>query len=303
MLKWQDNRKTMSTCHRKNVDLKSERQGASILWQKIPFQSETRWHRYTCNWDSPESIERLDRYCKENSNSISKPWWTGDNSCWMEWLKCHICECAEWMTTDKNWRCCENWNTDKDWICCKDWKIPNADWICEEKPAETTTSEEQPLWWLEWTENQWQNQENNENKCPPQLQDSKWNCCKKMYYDLELEKEVCCEWILLSTNVPFIGQCIVYRKTDEPQPEAWLVVDETNAFPILMWWLSKIMVSIILLSSFIGLLVAWVMISASGSSEEGAKTWRRIIGNIIAALAILGVSGVILRLINPNFFW
>ncbi len=107
----------------------------------------------------------------------------------------------------------------------------------------------------------------------------------------------------MSTNVPFIGQCIVYRKTNEPQPEAWLVVDETNAFPVLMWWLSKIMLSIILLSSFLWLLVAGVMISASWSSEDWAKNGRKIIWNIISALAILGVSGVILRLINPNFFW
>lgn len=267
-----------------------------------------KWHRYTCqlNWDELWQKINIDTnkimwwYCQRESNSINSK--HPENWC-PNWFYCHICECAEWMKTDANWRCCEDWNIGKDWICCKDWKIPNSDWICAEKPVETVSEEEQPWWWLGWTENQWENQENNENKCPPELQDSKWNCCKKMYYDLELKKEVCCEWILLNTNVPFIWQCIVYRKADEPQPEAWLVVDETNAFPVLMWWLSKILVSIILLSSFLWLLVAGVMISASGSSEDWAKHWRKIIGNIVSALAILGASGVILRLINPNFFW
>ncbi len=300
MLKRQDNRKTMSACHRENVELKNKRQGASIDWQEIPFKENWRWHRYTCNW-YPKDIERLDIYCKESSNSISS--WNTWFSCWMPWLWCHICKCWTWMlSTNPDWKCCLEERIDKDWKCCSEWTSPNSDWICVEKPAETPTSQEGQWWWQPWTQ-EGQNEENNENTCPPQLQDSKWNCCKKMYYDVQLKKQVCCEWILLSTNVPFIGQCIVYRKMDEPQPEAWLVVDETNAFPILMWGLSKILVSAILLSSFLWLLVAGVMISASGSSEDWAKHWRKIIGNIISALAILGVSGVILRLINPNFFW
>ncbi|MDD3262446.1 MAG: hypothetical protein PHR61_01245 [Candidatus Absconditabacteria bacterium] len=264
-------------------------------------------HRYTCQLNGDELGQKINidtnkimgGYCQRESNSINSK--HPENGC-PNGFYCHICECAEGMKTDANGRCCEDGNIGKDGICCKDGKIPNSDGICAEKPVETVSEEEQPGGGLGGTENQGENQENNENKCPPELQDSKGNCCKKMYYDLELKKEVCCEGILLNTNVPFIGQCIVYRKADEPQPEAGLVVDETNAFPVLMGGLSKILVSIILLSSFLGLLVAGVMISASGSSEDGAKHGRKIIGNIVSALAILGASGVILRLINPNFF-
>jgi hypothetical protein len=45
-----------------------------------------------------------------------------------------------------------------------------------------------------------------------------------------------------------------------------------------------------------------VMMAASGSSEEWYSKWTKLIGSIIAALALLGASGVILRLVNPNFF-
>ena len=270
----------LSPCHKQNDTLPLER-----LWTQYPD-----WHRYTC-----ETSWSLVWYCKNASKSESDR--SSNASCWYSRLHCHICKCAEWMATDIQWQCCKIGNTDKNWVCCSERLIPNENWECvKDEPTSIT-----PIWPGQlWSTTNQTTLNNNQIDCP---KDSKWNCCKKMYYDLELEKEVCCEWILLNTNVPFIWQCIVYRKTDEPQPEAWLVVDETNAFPVLMWWLSKIMVSIILLSSFIGLLVAGVIISASGSSEDWAKYWRKIIGNIISALAILGASGVILRLINPNFFW
>ncbi len=141
-------------------------------------------------------------------------------------------------------------------------------------------------------------------QCPPEEQDSKWRCCTQMYYDLKLERRVCCEWILLNTNVPFIGQCIVFRKkTDPEQPIAGLVVDENTAFPVLTSALGKIMVSLILLSCFWGLMIWWVMISASWKTEEWAKTWKKIIGNVMSALALLGMTWTILYIINPSFFW
>ncbi len=193
MLKRQDNRKTMSPCHRENEKLLGQRNDTGVTWQQIPFQSKLRWHRYTCNW-YPKDIERLDKYCKESSNSVS--WRTTEFSCWMEWLRCHICKCAEWYETDSKWWCCLKWNTDKSWVCCSEWTSPNSDWICAEKPTETQTIVGSQTWWQLWTQGQTQegqNEENNENKCPPQLQDSKWNCCKKMYYDVGLKKDVCCE--------------------------------------------------------------------------------------------------------------
>ena len=62
------------------------------------------------------------------------------------------------------------------------------------------------------------------------------------------------------------------------------------------------MVTVILLVCFMAILVGGVMISASGGSDSSAKKGKELIGKVIVAIALLGASGVILRLINPNFF-
>jgi cytochrome bd-type quinol oxidase subunit 2 len=71
---------------------------------------------------------------------------------------------------------------------------------------------------------------------------------------------------------------------------------------MLMWWLTKILVTVILLTSFIAIIAAWVMMTASGSSDTWASNWKKLIWSVITALALLWASWVILRLINPNFF-
>lgn len=148
------------------------------------------------------------------------------------------------------------------------------------------------------------------------------------------EEDVCCG-IKLNTNVPFIGNCIELSKWDiacktdadcswgdtcvfneenykndgndiwicisQKESDQTTVTDKT-AFPVLMWWLTKILVTIIILAGFIGILAGGVMISSSGGSDEGAKKGKDLIIRVIIALALLGASGVILRLINPNFF-
>lgn len=289
-----------TACHQQNNALETIRRWYTTLaWQEIPFKSANLWHRYTCN-RYPNEIERLDSYCDKESNSISDR--NQNISCWMPWLKCHICKCPTWMKTDIEWKCCRDGNTDKNWKCCPTWETPNENWECGKDPLLSPLTALWPgqVWSATSQTSQQTTWDNNQTTC---LRDSKWNCCKKIYYDIELGKEVCCEGILLNTSVPFIGQCIVFRRSNEKQPEAWLVVDEETAFPILMWGLSKILVSIILLVGFVWMLVGGVMISASGGTEDWAKKGKKIIWNIISALALLWASWVILRLINPNFFW
>jgi hypothetical protein len=70
-----------------------------------------------------------------------------------------------------------------------------------------------------------------------------------------------------------------------------------------MWWLVKILVTIIILAGFIGILAGGVMISAAWSDDQKAAKWKKLIINVAIAIAILWASWVILRLINPNFFW
>lgn len=134
-------------------------------------------------------------------------------------------------------------------------------------------------------------------KCPETTKPIDWVCkpCT--------DEWVCCG-IKLNTNVPFIGNCIELSKskpTTETPGET--TVTEETAFPILMGSLTKILVTIIILIGFIGILIGWVMITASWGSDSGASKGKELIWRVIIALALLGASWVILRLINPNFFW
>ena len=117
------------------------------------------------------------------------------------------------------------------------------------------------------------------------------------------DKWVCCG-IELNTDVPFIGNCIEFGKKWEPAKAMGneTTVSQEEAFPKLMWWLMKILITIIILAGFVWILAWGVMISASGWSDESAGKGKKLIGRVIIAIAILGASGVILRLINPNFF-
>lgn len=126
--------------------------------------------------------------------------------------------------------------------------------------------------------------------------------CNKPYTEQNWEVK-CCVGTLLNTNVPFIWQCISFSKNWTDTADDWtVVVTETTAFPRLMWWLTKMMVTVILLISFIAILAGGVMVAASGGNDINAKDWKKLIGKVIIAIAILWASGVILRLINPNFF-
>lgn len=117
-----------------------------------------------------------------------------------------------------------------------------------------------------------------ENKCVCQPSDD--NCCGVPLY----------------TNVPFVGKCIQYGPRDGVATGA-NDIPPVNAFPVLLQALSKILLSVILIMCFGAIVVAGVMIS-SGNDEQG----KSLITHVVVAMALLWASGVILRLINPNFF-
>lgn len=235
-------------------------------------------HFYTCEYDDTHNKERLAKYCADDWSTSTWPEYDWCPKAGTIELKCHICECKNWTWIDGKCQAPADEETN-------DWE-QDVQW-------ETVTP---PTW--EW----WEQQTEEETPLNCNIKNSKGECCKKVYYDIQLKKEVCCEGILLNTNVPYIGQCIVFRKNASTQSAAGLIIDETSAFPILMWGLNRLLVSIILLVGFIGILIGWIMISASWAKEDWAKSGRKIIGNIITAFALLGASGVILRLINPHFF-
>lgn len=109
----------------------------------------------------------------------------------------------------------------------------------------------------------------------------------KACLDCKLEN-VCCG-IELNTKVPFIGKCI--------EDERYGGMGAERAFPNLMWALTQILVTVILLISFVLIVIGGIMI-ATGDPSGGKK----MIMKVVIGIAILGASWVILRLINPNFF-
>lgn len=102
---------------------------------------------------------------------------------------------------------------------------------------------------------------------------------------------VCCG-IKLNTNVPFIGNCI-----ESSSQASGSAINETTAFPVLVSALVKLIMSVILIASFVLIVVAGVR-WATGDAKWG----KDMIVKVAIWLAILWASGVILRFINPNFF-
>ena len=101
------------------------------------------------------------------------------------------------------------------------------------------------------------------------------------------QKEEWCKWIKLNTNFPIIWNCIWGKgKTDS-----------TTAFPTMIWALTKIVMSLVLVACFILIIYAGILWSADKPKEAKERLKR-----VAITILLLWFSGVILRLINPNFF-
>jgi len=107
-----------------------------------------------------------------------------------------------------------------------------------------------------------------------------------------------CNGVKLNTNVPFIGDCIEFGEGDGSTN-----VTKDTAFPILMGAMAQILVTVILVFSFVMIIVAGVMMSSSGGEATRFNDGKKLIMKVIAGLALLWASWVILKLINPSFFW
>ena len=96
-----------------------------------------------------------------------------------------------------------------------------------------------------------------------------------------------CDWIKLNTCFPIIWDCIETKgKTDA-----------TTAFPTMLSAITKIVMSIILVVCFILIIVSGIMRAAD--KPEPAK---KLIKRVAITILLLWFSGVILKLVNPNFF-
>lgn len=184
---------------------------------------------------------------------------------WITW--CEAPQVISW------WVCeCPDWWTLKNWACC----TGNGTWeICS------------CSWWKVYKDSQC--------VCPEwKIDDWNWKCvCDPAQW--------CCG-IELNTVVPFIGDCIEMNGwTSDGNTTR---VNPVNAFPRLMWWLSRILLTVILVFSFVMVIVWWVMIITWWIKwqEWNFTTWKKYIRQVVIWLILLWASWIILRLINPNFF-
>lgn len=142
---------------------------------------------------------------------------------------------------------------------------------------------------------------NNTCSCPPNTQEKIMRTGGQTVAYCEIcDAEKCNCGTKLNTSIPFIGRCIMYKKTNNTN-QWWtdtVSINALNAFPVLMGSLMKILMSLILLVAFGSLIVAGVMMTVPDQYESGKK----LIWKVVYAIALLWLSGTILYLINPNFF-
>lgn len=103
-----------------------------------------------------------------------------------------------------------------------------------------------------------------------------------------------CQWIKLNTDVPFIGNCIETTNKEN-------ATTQLNAFPRLMGAMMKLIMMTILIMSFLMIVAGGVLLTMKGSVKQ-VEDGMALIQKVAIGMALLGASGVILKLINPNFF-
>ena len=246
------------------------------------------WAKITLNRDIPCQDKKKWAQCT-NSGDF---WLSGDatdlsalngQKCELEWYDnsgldfCPGCDfipksgenCKEshwsWRYEDSNW-CCVNCGSDKE----RDWD--NNKCVCIK-----TNTDCIPKW-----------ERLNEKTCKCECDPTK-KCCG----------------ILLNTVVPFIGDCIemtTQNDVSSSNDSNTSTVNQLNAFPFLMMGLSKIVVTVILIFSFLIIIAAWLMMTTWVYSEQNYKKGMERVQKVVVGLILLWASGLILKLINPSFF-
>lgn len=230
---------------------------------------------------------------------------------------------------------CEN--ALQDWSCdyLGSWYADDGYWCCEEMcppPLKNLTWGNCNSWWDGFVQieiNWYQCCKQCEN--PPMTWSCNylwsgrflsWDCCDykcpKIWQtapDGKKLDEKNCKWICdptktccgieLNTVVPFIWDCI--EMTSQNDVWSWdnentSTLNQLNAFPFLMMGLSKILVTVILIFSFLIVIAAWLMMTTGVYSEQNYKKGMERVQKVVVGLILLWASGLILKLINPSFF-
>lgn len=121
--------------------------------------------------------------------------------------------------------------------------------------------------------------------------------CREIQDDFDYCECKCNWWVTLNTDIPFIGRCIEKNPSATPDnPTAW------NAFVFLLSWLMQVVLSAVIIIWFLAILIWWFMIASAWVKSDLMWKGKDLIIKVIAWLILVGLSGVILRLINPSFF-
>ena len=102
-----------------------------------------------------------------------------------------------------------------------------------------------------------------------------------------------CDWISLNTCFPVIWDCIHLKGKD-----GWQWMNPTTVFPYMMWAIMRIIMSVVLVVCFIFVIVAWIK-----WASNDPKSARDLLKKVAITVLLLWLSGVILKVINPLFFW
>lgn len=224
------------------------------------------------------------------------------------------CVSTRWVWT-VNTRCC-----DLPWaeLCCKEkYMLQFAQWLTSDELSNLGLETNPDYYDEKYGECMFDNEEQTSceangwkvldpndptDTCEGDDKKKDWNCCYSYGCDNPTPAMLddCACGIKLNTVVPFIGDCIQFKwSSDDPDTTvAW----PSTAFPLLMGGLSKILVTAILVFSFVLVIVAGVMMTTGGFSESNFSQGKQLLMKVIAGLALLWASGIILKLINPNFF-
>ena len=199
-------------------------------------------------------------------------------------------------------RCENESNWDAEWQVDSEW-----DWAQTETsptPEAPVTSSETPT--PATPDTNWGTQETTQQstQCEQTVTCNTWawempdptNPCKCV-----CNPNVKCCGVQLNTVVPFIWDCIELD-ADSSRGDT-TSVNSMTAFPILMQWLMKILMSVIMVFSFIMVIVSWLMMTTWAFwKSSGFDKWKTILKNVIISFILLWCSWLILSLINPSFF-
>ncbi len=208
----------------------------------------------------------------------------------LNWKKCDLIIPGLDTLPDQEFCPCDKPVINNSCEAYEDWYFSDGKWCCIKCWAGQTGDN---AWWCKCDEAKKDECKANDEK----MNDKTCKC--------ECDPSKACCWIKLNTVVPFIGDCIEMTTQNSTHTSNWdntSNVNQLNAFPFLMMGLSKILVTVILIFSFLIVISAWLLMVTWVYDEKYYTKWKDMITKVLMALILLWSSGLILKLINPSFF-